>query len=133
MRQLRDGFLAIPDPATKDISHANLMLRAPLFGIIAVRDRYDRKQALCAGRLWQRAHLLATTYGVAARPDNGAVEVADYQKRLNLPPEAAAHLSDLIGDEKWQPTLVFYMGYALSPAEASFRRPIADALWTKDV
>jgi hypothetical protein len=130
--RFRDGFLAIPDPATKDMSHANLMLRAPLFGMIAVRDRYERKQALCAGRLWQRAHLLATTHGLAARPDNGAVELADYQRRLNLPPVATAQLSELIGDEKWQPTLVFYMGYALSPPEASLRRPIADVLLTAD-
>lgn len=129
-KRTRDGFLAIPDPETKGVSHADLMLRAPLFGMIAVRDRYERSQTLAAGRLWQRAHLLATARGLAARPDNGAVEYADYQRRLSLPPTASAKLAELVGEEDWQPTLVFYMGYALSPAQDSVRRPIAEVLLT---
>ncbi|MGB8762886.1 MAG: twin-arginine translocation signal domain-containing protein, partial [Candidatus Sulfotelmatobacter sp.] len=50
--------------------YSELMLTAPLIGIIAVRDRYDREHCLCAGRIWQRAHLLATARGLAGRPCN---------------------------------------------------------------
>jgi hypothetical protein len=39
--------------------YVQLMLRAPLIGFIAVRDRYDRENCLRVGRIWQRAHLLA--------------------------------------------------------------------------
>ena len=56
-------------------SYSNLMLSAPLIGFIAVRDRYDQEHCLSVGRLWQRAHLLATAQGLAARPCNEAVEM----------------------------------------------------------
>jgi len=36
------------------------MMTGPLFGLIAVRDRYDRPQTIRAGRLWRRTHLVAT-------------------------------------------------------------------------
>ncbi len=48
--------------------YSKLMLTAPLMGVIAVHDRYDREDCLRAGRIRQRAHLLATARGVAGRP-----------------------------------------------------------------
>ncbi|HET8922573.1 MAG TPA: twin-arginine translocation signal domain-containing protein, partial [Candidatus Acidoferrum sp.] len=44
--------------------YLNLLLTAPMFGVIAVRDRYDQQQSLRAGRIWQRTHLFATARGV---------------------------------------------------------------------
>jgi nitroreductase len=132
MDKAKDGFLALPDPTTKGVPHATIMLSAPLFGLIVVRDRYERAQALRAGRLWQRAHLLATARGIAARPDNAGIELIDYQRRLKLQPDAAAHLAELAGDPMWQPTMVFYMGYASAAAIPSPRRPISDVLLSAD-
>jgi hypothetical protein len=126
LAQAKDGFLSAPDPTTKGVPHPTVMLSAPLFGMIAVRDRYDRDQALRAGRLWQRAHLLATTCGIAARPDNPAIELIDYERRLGLQPAAEGRLADVIGDTAWQPTMPFYMGYATAPALVSPRRPVSD-------
>ena len=39
--------------------YAELMLSAPLIGIVGVHDRYDRANCLRAGRTWQRANLAA--------------------------------------------------------------------------
>lgn len=132
MDKAADGFLALPDPTTKGISHPKIMLSAPLMGMIAVRDRYERAQALSAGRLWQRANLLATSRGIAARPDNAGVELIDYQRRVGLPPDAAAHLAEIAGDPTWQPTMIFYMGYATAAAIPSPRRAVSDVVLSSD-
>lgn len=128
MRRLRDGFLMDARASRYGTleAYGSLMLTGQLFGLIAVRDRYDRRQTLGAGRIWQRAHLLATACGIAARPANGAVELMDHERRLNLKPDAAAQLAKLTQDESWQPTFMFYMGYATVPAQASPRRSIED-------
>jgi nitroreductase len=104
--------------------YSNLMLSAPLIGIIAVPDRYDREHCLRAGRIWQRAHLLATARGLAARPCNEAVEMIDHEKALAKQARRAGLLGDVIGNVAWQPTFVFYMGYPTRTARASPRRPI---------
>jgi nitroreductase len=104
--------------------YSNLMLTAPLIGIIAVHDRYDREQCLRAGRIWQRAHLLATARGVAARPCNESVEMIDHEKALAKRALRASLLADVLGGGTWQPTFVFYMGYPKEPAHASPRRSI---------
>lgn len=104
--------------------YSRLMLRAPLIGIITVRDRYDQKNCLRAGRIWQRAHLLATARGVAGRPCNEAVEMIDHEKTLGKPALRAGLLGEILGDAAWQPTFVFYMGYPTLTARASPRRPI---------
>jgi hypothetical protein len=101
-----------------------LMLSAPLIGIIAVRDRYDREDCLRVGRIWQRAHLLATARGVAGRPCNEAVEMIDHEKALGKPARRASMLAEVLGDATWQPTFVFYMGYPTLTARASPRRPV---------
>jgi hypothetical protein len=104
--------------------YSELMLSAPMIGIIAVHDRYDRENCLSAGRIWQRAHLLATARGLAGRPCNEAVEMIDHEKALGKPARVAGLLAEVLGDSVWQPTFVFYMGYPTLTARASPRRPI---------
>jgi nitroreductase len=104
--------------------YSDLMLSAPLIGIIAVHDRYDQEQCLGAGRIWQRAHLLATARGLAGRPCNEAAEMIDHEKALGKPARRAGLLAEVLGDATWQPTFVFYMGYPTLTARASPRRPI---------
>ena len=108
--------------------YSELMLSAPLIGIIAVQDRYDREQCLRAGRIWQRAHLLATARGLAGRPCNEAVEMIDHEKALRKPAQRAGMLAQVLGDSAWQPTFLFYMGYPTLPARASPRRPIENVV-----
>ncbi len=104
--------------------YSRLMLSAPLIGIIAVHDRYDQEHCLRAGRIWQRAHLLATARGLAGRPCNEAVELLDHDKALGKLAKRTAWLGNVMGDYTWQPTFVFYMGYPTLTARASPRRPI---------
>ena len=104
--------------------YSNLMLSAPLIGILAVPDRYDQQHCLQAGRIWQRAHLLATARSLAGRPCNEAVEMIDHEKALGREPQRAHLLAEIIGDPAWQPTFIFYMGYPTLTAPASPRRPV---------
>ncbi len=108
--------------------YSKLMLRAPLMGIITVRDRHDQENCMRAGRIWQHAHLLATARGIAGRPCNEAVEMIDYEKAHDKPPLRAKLLGELLGDSAWQPTFVFYMGYPMLTARASPRRPVENVL-----
>jgi hypothetical protein len=102
------------------------MLSAPLIGILAVEDRYNREDCLRTGRIWQRAHLLAAAHGVAGRPCNEAVEMIDHERAQGKEPLQARLLGELLGDAAWQPNFVFYMGYPTWPARPSPRRPIED-------
>ncbi|MGB0013218.1 MAG: twin-arginine translocation signal domain-containing protein [Candidatus Sulfotelmatobacter sp.] len=113
----------IASQVSKD-GYPRLMLRASLMGIITVRDRYDQENCLHAGRIWQRAHLLATARGVSGRPCNEAVEMIDYERAHERPALHTAQLGELIGEPAWQPTFVFYMGYPTLTAAASPRRPV---------
>lgn len=108
--------------------YSKLMLSAPLIGVLAVHDRYDQEDCLRAGRIWQRAHLLATAHGLAARPCNEAVEMIDYEVAHKRPAMRASLLGEILGDAVWQPTFVFYMGYPTLPARASPRRPVEAAV-----
>lgn len=130
LRKYRDGFLALPpDPKSPPVeSHASVLASAPLFAMIAVHDRYDQELSVGAGRVLQRLHLFATTKGVALRADNGAVEMVDYQRRMNQPPRASAQLAQFIADPSWQPTLVLYMGYPLAASDSSPRRPVSEVV-----
>ncbi len=116
-----DRWIASRGP--KD-GYSQLMLRASRMGIITVRDRYDQENCLRAGRIWQRAHLLATARGVAGRPCNEAVEMIDYERTRGRPALRTAQLGELVGETAWQPTFVFYMGYPMLTARASPRRPV---------
>jgi nitroreductase len=109
---------------TQKTAYSELMLSAPLIGVIGVRDRYDQEDCIRAGRIWQRIHLLATARGVAARPSNEAVEMIDHEKSRGREPRQAGLLAEITGDAAWQPTFVFYMGYPTRTAHASPRRPI---------
>ena len=104
--------------------YSQLMLSAPLIGILAVRDRYDQENCLRAGRIWQRAHLLATARGLAGRPCNEAIEMMDHERARGKPALRASLLAEVLGTSEWQPTFLFYMGYATFPARASPRRPL---------
>lgn len=108
--------------------YSDLMLSAPLIGVIAVHDRYDQEHCLLAGRLWQRAHLLASARGLAGRPCNEAVEMMDHERALGKPALRAALLGEVMGAAGWQPTFVFYMGYPTWPARASPRRSIENVV-----
>jgi len=109
-------------------SYPKLLTASPMFGVIAVRDRYAIDQCLSAGRLWERAHLLATAQGIAARPINEAVELIDIENAEGRPRAAEPKLAALIADSGWQPTFMFRMGYAKAGAPASPRRDLAQVL-----
>lgn len=110
--------------STRDIQVAT----APAFALLAVRDRYDRGQALRAGRVWQRMHLWATSQGIAMQPLNQPIELIDRERQLNRPAQANEVLNRLIGDPSWQPTFAFRLGYAVNPAPASPRRALEQVL-----
>lgn len=116
-------FRRIASRAQKD-AYSGLMMSAPLIGLIAVRDRYDKMDSMRAGRIWQRIHLLATARGLAARPSNEAVEMVDHERLRAKEPSRAGLLAEITGDAGWQPTFVFYMGYPIRTAPPSPRRPI---------
>jgi hypothetical protein len=97
---------------------------APLLGIIAARDLYDRPTALSVGRLWQRLHLLLTARGLAAQPLNQPIERIDRENELHEPARTARALAEIIGDASWVPAFIFRAGHAPKPAAASPRRPI---------
>ncbi|GLS28441.1 Acg family FMN-binding oxidoreductase [Neomesorhizobium albiziae] len=97
---------------------------APLLGMIAVRDLYDRPTALQAGRLWQRLHLLLTARGLAGQPLNQPVERVDRERELDLPHQMAEALAQFTRDAAWLPTFIFRVGYAARPPSVSPRRPV---------
>jgi hypothetical protein len=103
-------------------------VKSPLFGMIAVRDRYDRAQNLRAGRVWQRIHLWATTQGLGAQPVNQPMEVVDRERTLNRAPQMAQVLAGITGDPAWQATFSFRMGYPTAEAPPSPRRPVEDVI-----
>ena len=126
---------ALPTPIEKAVlsrmpkdSYEKQLIASPMFGIIAVRDRYQVDQCLQAGRLWQRTHLLATARGIAARPINEAVELVDIENAEGRPRVTEAKLAVLTSDVTWQPTFMFRMGYAATSAPASPRRGLLQVL-----
>ena len=106
--------------ATRDVQ----IPTTALFGLIAVRDLYDRPQALRAGQRWQRLHLMATVRGVAMQPINQPVEMVDREREQGQAPRAAAALAALTGEAGWKPTFAFRAGLPTRPPTASPRRPV---------
>lgn len=100
---------------------------APLVGLIAVRDRYDRGDAIAAGRAWQRLHLNATAHGMAMQPLNQPIEMIDRERQLGRAPAWAGRIARLTGDD-WQATFSFRAGFATQSAPASPRRRLKDVL-----
>jgi hypothetical protein len=100
----------------------------PLIGLIAVKDLYDRSQALRAGRLWQRLHLQGTLMGLGMQPLNQLAECVDRDLQLG---KAAAHartLAGFCGDPAWQPTFAFRVGWPTRAANASPRRTLQSVI-----
>jgi hypothetical protein len=96
---------------------------APVLAVLAVRDLYDRTQALAAGRIWQRLHLWATAKGLAMHPINQAVEMVDRDRQLGRDPAYAKALEKFTGPG-WQATFMFRIGYPDRRGMRSPRRPV---------
>ncbi len=100
---------------------------APLTGLIAVRDRYDRADTIAAGRTWQRLHLSAIAHGVAMQPLNQPIEMIDRERRTNGGRVWDSRMARLTGED-WQATFSFRGGLPTEPAPASPRRRLKDVL-----
>ena len=100
---------------------------APVLGLIAVRDRYDRAQTIAAGRCWQRLHLDATLNGVALQPVNQPVEMIDRERQLGKVGDFASRITALTGSDS-QATFSFRAGKCSRSGVSSPRRRLADIL-----
>ena len=124
----------LPDmpPASQDRywldATREVQVYAPVLGMILVKDRLDMAQSIAAGRAWQRLHLAATHFGLAAQPLNQPVECIDRDAMLGRPDAYRNGLVKLAGAPGWQPTFAFRVGYAETPAQLSPRRPLQDVM-----
>jgi hypothetical protein len=50
--------------------------------------------------------------------------MVDHERSTGQEARHAALLAELTGDTAWEPTFMFYMGYAVRPGLASPRRPV---------
>jgi len=96
----------------------------PLIGLIAVKDLYDRNQALQAGRLWQRLHLQGTLLGLGMQPLNQLPECVDRESQLGKSATARKTLAGFCAAAEWQPTFAFRVGWPTRPGAASPRRTL---------
>ena len=87
----------------------------PVIGMIAVRDLYDREQALLAGRLWQRLHLQGTLMGLGMQPLNQLPECVDRELQLGSAATFRKTLAGLCGDAEWHATFAFRAGWPTRP------------------
>jgi hypothetical protein len=100
----------------------------PVIGLITVKDLYDRDQALCGGRLWQRLHLQGTLLGLGMQPLNQLPECVDRELQRGKPADIAKTLAGFCGDSQWQPTFAFRAGWPTRPAPASPRRALQSVI-----
>jgi hypothetical protein len=100
---------------------------APVAGLIAVRNRYDRPGAIAAGRAWQRLHLDATLRGMALQPLNQPIEMIDRERQTGAGSAWAQRIAGLTGDD-WQATFAFRAGFSSTQASPSPRRKLADVV-----
>ena len=126
-------FLPDLDAATADVYWLRMtrdtqVPSAPVLGLICVRDRLDMRNALLAGRAWQRLHLAATADGLAAQPLNQPVECVDRAAMTDAADQFGPAMQDLIGTTDWEATFVFRLGAPQSPAPASPRRSLEAVL-----
>ncbi|MBE7635520.1 hypothetical protein GUA87_01585 [Sneathiella sp. P13V-1] len=124
-----------PDPSAKtghemwrDATESSHLATAPVTGFLSVIDRYDKSDNVIAGQVWQRLHLLATTYGLSMHPMNQPVEMIDREKQLGKAPTFDRQISELLGSRDWQPTFAFRMGYRDGSAPISPRKPVREVL-----
>ncbi len=108
---------------TRDVQIAS----APLAGLIAVRDRYDRRSAIAAGRFWQRLHLMAVAQGLALQPLNQPIEMIDRERQAGRGADWSRRIADLTGKD-WQATFSFRAGFSSHSAPPSPRRRLADVV-----
>lgn len=101
---------------------------AAAYGIVLARDARDPTQRLAGGRLWQRLHLWAAARGIAMQPLNQMPERADREATAGLEPRFGRLLTELVGNDAWQALMPFRLGYPLSEAQPSPRRPVEDVL-----
>lgn len=106
--------------ATRDVHVAT----AQAFGLVLVRELYDRAASLRAGRIWQRMHLWATSQGLSMQPLNQPVERVDRERQLGVPAKAAGLLEQHTGPGDWRPTFAFRVGYPTQATGPSPRRPV---------
>lgn len=125
---LPESVLNLVTPSSTENSFLELMLKARLIAAITVPDRYGQADNVRAGKVWQRAHLLATARGIAGRPANQAVQLMDHERMWGRAPKTGAALAALIGDAEAQPTFMFYMGYAHRAAGPTARRAVQDVM-----
>jgi nitroreductase len=101
---------------------------ASLFGLLLVRDPWDRRTGLLAGMAWQRLHLIAASSGVAAQPLNQLPEMIDRERQLRWPARFAGAATALLEDSDWRPTFGFRLGLVDGAAPASPRRPVSEVI-----
>jgi len=100
---------------------------APIGGLIAVRDRYDRPGAIAAGRAWQRLHLDATARGMTLQPLNQPIEMIDRERQTGAGSAWARRVAGLTSED-WQATFSFRAGFSSTKASASPRRRLGDVV-----
>jgi len=103
---------------------------APVLGVILVRDRLDMRDAIEAGRAWQRLHLAATSEGLAAQPLNQPVEWIDRTAMLGRGGGFGSGIVQLVSAPGWEPTFIFRLGTAERAADRSPRRSLEEVLRT---
>jgi len=100
---------------------------APVTGLIAVRDRYDRAQSIAAGQTWQRLHLSAAVHGISMQPLNQPIEMVDREMQAGSETRWAARV-DRLANPGWQTTFAFRAGYCNEAASPSPRRALRDVV-----
>jgi len=129
--QLVAEFIPVPDSMAGHVwvsqTRDTHLGTAPLTGLIAVRDRYDRQCTIAAGRTWQRLHLSAAVNGIAMQPLNQPIEMVDRERETGQGTRWAARAAELTGPD-WQATFSFRAGYSSTEASASPRRRLGDVV-----
>jgi hypothetical protein len=97
---------------------------AAALGMLVVRDVNDVAQRLRCGRLWQRAHLWATSRGLAMQPLNQPIERIAREESRGLEPRFTRALASFAGGSGWAPLMVVRAGFPERKAYASPRRPV---------
>jgi hypothetical protein len=111
-----------------DATESQHCATAPMFGVIAVRNRDDKAQLLEAGRLWQRLHLEATLQGVAMHPLNQMMEIADHDCFEGHIGGAESRLARIVNDGGLQVVFGFRCGFAKQPGKPAPRRGVNEVI-----
>ena len=106
-----------------DMTRSHALPTAAAFGMLFVKDPYDRVQSLQAGRLWQRLHLTGTLLGLAMQPLNQIPEAIDREKQLGKPAAMAASVATLLPDAAWHLTFGLRLGLSNEASDSSTPTP----------